>query len=309
MVCTGDINNSIPHFPDFKPLQLRDRSFINNILWQYQPETSELTFTNLFIWRYRYHYKWSILDDWLLLISENKKGELSSLEPIGPPSRIDPVYTILKWLNKQSISGSQIERADNRLVNELMNSSLFSIDSIRDHYDYVYATNDLINLGGRAFHSKRNHLTRFFKKNQVDYLTIKESIIYDCLELSCRWCSEHQCIKDPSLCYEKVAIEEALVNLHELNLPGAAISINGRVEAFTLGEMLNDKTAVIHVEKASSQFHGIYTAINQMFCEKELKHSSFVNREQDLGDEGLRKAKLSYHPVRLVEKFRVRMRE
>lgn len=104
-----------------------------------------------------------------------------------------------------------------------------------------------------------------------------------------------------------MAIKEALAQFNKLHLRGAAIYIDGRMEAFTLGELLNINTAVIHVEKASAEFHGIYAAINQMFSADSFKNTTFINREQDLGNQGLRKAKLSYHPVRFVEKFRIKL--
>jgi hypothetical protein len=125
------------------------------------------------------------------------------------------------------------------------------------------------------------------------------------MNLSTKWCIEKNCQENSQLCNEWHAIKDALMLFDELKLTGAAIVIDGKVEAFTIGEILNNTTAVIHIEKASPLIPGIYAAINQMFCEHELQNTHFVNREQDLGDDGLRKAKLSYHPVKLVEKFKI----
>ena len=112
-----------------------------------------------------------------------------------------------------------------------------------------------------------------------------------------------------SLLGEERAIYEALKNMGNLNFKGGVILINGKVEAFALGEQLNPHTAVIHIEKANPAFDGLYQLINQEFCMHEWKNLPYINREQDLGEEGLRKAKLSYHPHHLVNKYTVKLRE
>lgn len=101
------------------------------------------------------------------------------------------------------------------------------------------------------------------------------------------------------------AIREALTNFRSLELKGGVILVDNRVQAFTLGERLNNNTAVVHIEKANTEIRGLYAIINQQFCEKQWKDVLHINREQDLGELGLREAKLSYNPCRLVEKYRI----
>jgi hypothetical protein len=108
---------------------------------------------------------------------------------------------------------------------------------------------------------------------------------------------------------EERAIYEALHNMDNLDFKGGVIHINGKVEAFALGEQLNPQTAVIHIEKANPAFDGLYQLINQEFCAHEWKDIPYINREQDLGEEGLRKAKLSYHPHHLVNKYIVTLKD
>ena len=115
------------------------------------------------------------------------------------------------------------------------------------------------------------------------------------------------CDLDMSLMGEWAAIGVALNDFQALDLKGGVILLNGRVEAFTCGELLNEATAVIHLEKANPEIRGLYAAINQQFCQQAWAGVPFINREQDLGEPGLRTAKLSYHPHRLVEKFRIRL--
>lgn len=299
--------NQLPLFPHFKPLEISDRETVHAVLWKYQPETSELTFSNLYIWRKKYHYRWAIFENWLLLIATDEKGKIYALEPIGPPSRNKAAQQLLNWLSRQSSGKPEIDRADRRIVNELQSVDNFLTEPIREHFDYLYYTTNLVNLSGRKFHSKRNHLNRFLRNYRFDYQPLTDSHIPQCMEYSTRWCRIYHCKENPSLCEEFVAINEALAQFNKLHLSGAAIYIDGSMEAFTLGELLNNNTAVIHVEKASAEYHGIYAAINQMFSAGSFKNTTFINREQDLGNEGLRKAKLSYHPVRFVEKFRIKL--
>ena len=294
-------------FPHFKPLEIGDRETVHAFLWQYQPEISELTFSNLYMWRKKYHYRWALFENWLLLIATDENGKSYALEPIGPPPRNKAVLQLLDYLSRQPSGKPEIDRADKRIVGELQADQKFIAEPLREHFDYLYYTTNLVNLSGRRFHSKRNHLNRFFRNYRFDYQPLTDSHISQCMEFSSRWCRVYHCKEGLSLCEEFVAINEALAQFKKLHLSGAAIFIDGIMEAFTLGELLNDNPAVIHVEKATSEYHGIYAAINQMFCTSSFKNTTYINREQDLGNEGLRKAKLSYHPAKFVEKFRIKL--
>ena len=298
--------NNKTGFPEFKELELKDRDIIHNILWRYQPEISELTFTNMFVWRNLYKFMWGIYDDqYLMIIAKDLRGYYG-FEPIGPGNRTDAVSELLKWLNRLSKNSEpRLERIDSRLAGEIENDTRFKVEKIRDHFDYLYSTRNLIDLAGRRYHSKRNHLSGFLKSYSFSYEPFTSSIAPECLNFSDRWCQSHNCRENHSLCEEWKSIKELLNNYVQLELKGAVIRINGQIEAFTFGELLNNYTAVVHYEKANAEYRGLYTAINQMFCEHELADTEFINREQDLGDPGLRKAKESYYPSRLVEKFRI----
>jgi len=139
------------------------------------------------------------------------------------------------------------------------------------------------------------------------YEPFKEGHLAQCLELAAQWCQIRRCEEDLGLMGEWEAVGEALKKFQDLNVQGGVILLNDRVEAFTLGERLNEETAVIHLEKANPEIRGLYTAINQQFCEHAWAQMAFINREQDLGEPGLRTAKLSYHPHHFAEKFRIRL--
>jgi hypothetical protein len=298
----------IPVFPHFKQLELEDRESISELLRAYQPETSELTFTNLFIWRRHYAVQWSLWRDTMLFLCTHADGSLFCLPPVGPSLRIEAVHLLLAWLQEEKKQPQPcIVRADGRLAAELAAQSGLTIEPQREHFDYVYATGDLVQLAGRKYHGKKNHINKFRSAYGFAYEPLTAGHIEACLRLQAAWCGTNRCSEDMNLMGEWDAIRELLDCCDHLGVQGGIIIINGAVEAFTLGELLNKDTAVVHIEKANSQIPGLYAVMNQQFCEHAWSGVPFINREQDLGDEGLRQAKLSYHPVRLVEKFMIRL--
>jgi hypothetical protein len=297
-----------PQFPAFKPVGLEDRGLLHELLWEYQPETSELTFTNLFIWRMHYGIKWSIYSNWLLIVFDRAPQGRFALPPVGPPSRQEPTRILLRWLKETGESEPRLERADERLVSEIAAGDEFQIEPVRDDFDYVYRCWDLIGLEGRKYHAKRNFINTFNKNYSYRYEELTENHMAACLEMATRWCELRRCSEDMSLFAEWTAVNEILKNFTALKVSGGAILLDGRVEAFALGEQLNPDTAVVHIEKANPDIRGLYAVINQQFCEHRWQSMSLLNREQDLGEPQLRQAKLSYYPDQLVQKFRVRLR-
>jgi uncharacterized protein len=303
---SGILSTMMPRFPEFKPLELEDRDTVHQILWAYQAETSELTFTNLFIWRSHYGFSWSLAGDWLFLVASPPGGEPFAFPPVGPSPRGDRVDEILQWLKEAGRAEKpRIDRADQRLAGELSGDSRFVVEPVRAHFDYVYKTEDLIGLAGGAYRAKRNHINYFLRSYTSAYEELSPEHIQPCLDMTGCWCEVRRCEEDLNLMGEWDAIREALTNFRSLELKGGVILVNNRVEAFTLGERLNNDTAVVHIEKANAEIRGLYAMINQQFCEKQWKDMAYVNREQDLGEPGLREAKLSYNPTSLTEKYRI----
>lgn len=296
----------IPAFPEFRALEVGDREFIRKCLWEYQPDTSELNFTNLFIWRNHYGFQWSTYGDWLLIVGRSDGSGLCALPPIGPPSRLEATRAVLQWMRESAgVEVPHIDRADRRLVSELGVTGDFEFEPTRDHFDYVYRTKDLIDLAGKNYRAKRNHLNYLFRTYRITYEPMQASSVAACLAITDAWCQARRCQEDLNLAGEWGATREALTHFEALGIDGGVVLVEGRIEAFTLGELLNNNTAVVHIEKADTEIRGLYAVINQQFCEQHWKDVPSINREQDLGEPGLRKAKLSYGPDRLVDKFRI----
>ncbi len=289
---------------DFKDIELKDRQVFMDFLREYPPENSELTFTNLFMWRRRYRPMWRTWGDTLLVILRPEDHDPFGLPPVGSDSGGDALAFLCTKLGQLSDT-VEVCRIPADTVETTVDPKRYEVIEDRDNSDYVYLAKDLINLSGNKFHKKKNHVNKFVKNYDFEYRPLDSETVDCFLDLQEVWCELRNCDENPGLFYENVAIYQALSHFKELAFQGGAVIMDGKVEAFAIGELLNPDTAVIHVEKANPDIPGLYAAINQLFCADAWSEVTYVNREQDLGIEGLRKAKLSYHPHHLVEKFTV----
>jgi len=300
----------MPQFPMFVPLELKDQEVFQTFFSAYRPEISELTFTNLFIWRSHYKFQWSIYRDWLVIISVEGEYGTFAIEPIGPSPRYEITRLVLEWMrDEKNVKNSRIERADNRIVEEVRGINGISVEPTRDHFDYVYLRDDLVKLGGNRYRSKRNHINQLVRAYSYRYEQLAPDHINDCIAVQEKWCLQRRCEDDMDLLGEWDAVKEILRCYMNLNVQGAVITIENKVVAFTIGQMLNENTAVIHIEKADPEIPGLYPVINQQFCENNWQGVRYINREQDLGIPGLREAKLSYYPDHMVNKFRITLNQ
>ncbi len=172
----------------------------------------------------------------------------------------------------------------------------------RDYFDYIYLRENLATLKGRKFHSKKNHVNSFCKKYNYIYEELSQSNLQECLQFSHSWHMMGESTQ--RLEAERQVIDKAFRNFSTLNLKGALIRVDGAIVAYALGEQMSRKdTFCVHFEKASPDFPQAYAAINKLFAENSLGDYKYINREDDAGVEGLRKAKLSYQPEYLVKKY------
>jgi len=296
--------SGVPEFPQLKDLTLEDKPLCDQLFNQFPPQISEFTFTNLFIWRQAYQIKISRLQNFLCLLSE-QEGSSFFFPPIGEGDVIECYQSLLQYLRGKGIP-PKIVRVPEAVVAQIdWKISGMKAELDRNQSDYVYLTQDLNELKGRKYHRKRNHIKQFQEKYSYQYIPLTPEWIPQCLQLETEWCDLRQCEASPGLLNESLAIKEAFTHYEELGVKGGAILINAKVEAFTLGEPLNPETVVIHIEKANPAYEGLYPTIHQAFLENQWSGTTYVNREQDLGEEGLRKAKESYFPHHMVNKYTV----
>jgi hypothetical protein len=292
----------IPEFPRFKELSLKEKPLLDEAFTQFPPVISEFTFTNLFIWRHAYQVKISCLQNFLCLLAEKGKDPFF-FSLIGEGDVVEYCRILFQYSEEKGIP-PKIARVSEEMITRIdwkEEGFLFELD--RDQSDYIYLTKDLIQLEGRKYHRKRNHIKQFKEKYSYQYIPLTSEWISECLRLETEWCDLRHCEVIPGLANESVAIKEAFTHFEQLGVKGGAILINGKLEAFALGEPLNPETVVIHIEKANPAYEGLYTLINQAFLENEWSGYTYVNREQDLGEEGLRKAKESYFPHHMIHKY------
>jgi hypothetical protein len=291
--------SSVPEFPKTRPVALEDKALFDRALRAFPPTVSELTFTNIFAWRRAYRFEVSAAGDYLLLFSL-KDGRPSVFDPLGPA--LGKKKILGGVLGSGPVKAIRLPGSTGELFDE---DKAFTVREDRDNADYLYRASDLIGLKGADYDGKRNLIKRFKEAVSFSYKELTPDRVEECLDFEEEWCLEKDCQHVEGLAREREAMEEMLRNFKALGICGGMVEIGGKVEAVTLGEALNPETFVVHVEKANGRNVGIYQTVNQLFCADKAAPYSFVNREQDLGVEGLRKAKESYHPCAMVMKYTV----
>ncbi len=297
-----DLWGGVPEFPRFNELTLEYKPLFDQLLTRFPPVISEFTFTNLFIWRSVYRTKVSRSGNLLCLLSERGPDSFF-FPPVGEGNIIECFQRLLRYLDEKGLP-PKIARVPEALVTQIdWKASGMKAELDRSQCDYIYRVQDLVELKGRKYHRKRNHIKQFQENYSFQYIPLTLEWVPQCLQLQAEWCDLRDCDANPGLHNESLATREAFTHFEELGVKGGAILINGKVEAFTLGDPLNRETIVIHIEKANPAYDGLYPTINQAFLKHEGAGFAYVNREQDLGEEGLRKAKESYFPVQMVNKY------
>lgn len=291
----------------FKQLEIGDKPIFDKFFQADPPQASEYNFTNLFMWRRKYNPVWMVSHECLVVIFEESAGDLLALQPVGVGNKILALDHLCRTFESLGLI-PVIGRVTDDFVDAFVDESRFDLIEDTDNSDYVYLAEKLIKLSGNKYHRKKNHLNRFIKNYDFQYRSFSPQLIHSVLSLQETWCEFKDCYEDDNLFHEDRAVCDALTHYQALGFIGGAILMDGQVQAFSFGEMINRDTAVIHIEKANPEIDGLYTVINQRFCASAWANATFINREQDLGLDGLRKAKQSYYPHHMVNKWIVRMR-
>jgi hypothetical protein len=286
----------LPYYPDFLPIALEYHDAVNHALLNVSDGVSEFTFANLYLFRKRYNYHVSFIgikDETKLIISGERGNKKFFMTPLSLSGNIiKELFTFHDyWKN---ISESVLK--DNAgIIDE------YGIEIIedRDNFDYLYLRDDLAKLSGKKFHKKRNLVNAFLlshpshtEKELTDEFIPKAVFVLE------KWLEE-SCLDGD---YE--ASREALELSSRLSLEGKLYFVNGHPAGYCLGESIaQGRIFAMHFEKAIDDYKGIYQYINQNFAETLNENCVYINREQDLGSEGLRQAKMTYRPAGFVKKY------
>lgn len=292
----------------FKDIEIDCKNILDKYFDLVDYEACEYCFTTLYMWKDLYNTKYYVEDDFAIVAGEyENKGFI--ILPLAKKENMNKAFDfIIKNFEREN---KQIHlKAINKEVVEYLQSvygDRFEYIEERNNFDYIYDGESLRTLAGRKNQKKRNHLNSFVKEygDRVEYKKLEEADFDECINLLKEWSKDKE--ESIELDSEFKAIKRIFKNYEKLKdtLNISGIYIDSKLEAFSIGEMLNDNMAVIHVEKANADIRGLYPYINQQFLLNEFSDVEFVNREEDLGIEGLRKAKLSYHPVKFAEKYTV----
>lgn len=288
---------------EFSELKIEDKElfdkYINN-----EYDNCEAVFGNLFIWRNISNTRFALCDGALCVIYTKSNGRLASCYPFG---EFD-VKSVIKKLKNYFASKGQgliMESVVNAPCEKIKNLYGDEVEILPDRslFDYVYTSDSLINLSGKKLHSKRNHINKFLSLYEnFEYKKLERSMFDECLESVDKWLLEKYQPTDIDYKNEITVIKECFVNYEKLGFVGGALFVNGKIAAFTIGEKYYKNSCVVHIEKADTSIEGAYTVINNFYVKNEWQNVEFVNREEDMGLEGIRKAKLSYKPHHMVEK-------
>ena len=293
---------------DFRFPTLEDRNWMVPILSASGNRGSESAFGTLYLWRSVYSSEVFRYGDQMILYSGGPFRTYNM--PIGGKEMpFDAIEAILRDAKERGLPFKMWGITQDGVAElQKMYPERFCYRFDRDNSDYLYDARDLIDLPGRKFHGKRNHLAQFCRGYDWSYEEIVPENFEDCLEIDRLWRESRTGKERDGVEGETEAIKRAFENYEALGLSGGLIRVKGRPAAFTVGEEINSEIFLIHFEKALDGYDGLYTAINHEFAAHRLGGYKYVNREEDMGIEGLRKAKLSYHPAALLQKYLVTLK-
>lgn len=289
---------------NFRPLELDDRTLVQRYTMGGTRRNCDLSFANLYSWQFMYQTQLAEKDGFLLIrfYLDNK---LAYMMPIGQGDLKSIVACLIDDAREQ---GHPFKMwgicAEMRPLFEEAFPDTFELVANPNNFDYIYTRETLATLRGKKLQSKRNHLNKFRTLHpNAEFKPLTPELVPDCLRLEAEWCKANDCAENESMQHERIALTRALKSMTELDLTGGVLYVDGKIAAFTYGCPINSFTFDTCVEKADTDIEGAYAMINYEFANSLPETYRYINREEDLGLEGLRKAKLSYQPDTILQKY------
>lgn len=293
---------------EFKPIVLQDKKEFDRYVKGHHYMNSESSFANLYIWQHAWNIEMAATDRALFISSDGEMNRPFLLVPflLDPSESIAPYMEMAEDYMYARYGDFYMKSATNDLVEKINRDcpGRYEFRYDEDNSEYVYNTSDLENLSGKRYHGKRNHISGFLRNHYPATAAYHPKYRDECLLLQEEWAKTQQENRIQAE-FEYISIMKALDNYEELGLKGLVVLLHGRVAAFTMGELLTPEMALIHIEKARRDVNGLFPYINQQFVQRDWRDTRYINREEDMGVEGIRQAKRSYRPAFMVDKFDV----
>lgn len=288
---------------EFRQIDISDRQWINELLKKSDFMGCEYSFANNMAWRRLSNSTISRYKDFYIIKAENDKYTRFSF-PAGSGDYKEIFGALKEYAEFEGKPLAITGVTENQLeiFRDIYTDNGFEAKISEGSGDYIYLADELISLKGKKFHKKRNHLTKINNYNWKFY-PMSEEFFDECIEFSAISYNDKKGCDDFSSVSEQFAIHTYFTHFSELELKGGVITVDGKVRAFTIGEPLNSDTFCVHIEKADPSIGGLYPAINNEFLKYAAQGFKYINREEDLGIEGLRKAKKSYNPAFILDKY------
>lgn len=282
---------------EFHPIDIQDRQIYETHYRAGCRMGSDTSFVTSYAWANSFQTNLYIEEDAICMRGKSHKGDYYFMLPTGAKNAEGMLRKLYAYCHDQNIPFTLrwLQKEELPFVEKLFPGKL-SVSEVRDAAEYVYDTESLITLSGKKLHAKRNHVNAFRSAYSYEIRPINTDNLTGARDFVLARCNSDE---------EK----KAMIRLFDVYLPfsliGMALYVSGQLVAVTIGENIGCETALIHLEKADTDFTGAYAAVNQLFIENFFSHTKYVNREEDMGIEGLRRAKLSYRPAFLLEKYTV----
>lgn len=290
---------------EFKPIELSDKPKMDEAMWAENSRSADFNFANIYMWDKTFKQALAYSGN-RAVVKPMYTEKPFFVFPIGSGDLKSSIDALHEYAEEngfpfciRGVTRENVERLDALFPGK------FRYTDDRAYYDYIYSADKLATLAGKKLHSKRNHINRFIESNDWRFEPLTTKLIPECKAMLEKWESENGASADASLSSEHTAIYRAFQNYVYLGLEGGVLRAGGKIIAFAAGEKISSDTYNIHFEKAYAEIQGAYPMINREFARHILgthPEIAYINREDDMGKENLRKAKLSYYPEFLVEK-------
>ncbi len=282
----------------FHPLTEADRVWLAPLLLASGHDGCEYAFNTLYMWRNLYDTRVATVDGMGFVLAENE-GSVSFLPPLC--ETLDEGIAYLRAYTRERGIPLTLHGVDEQSLKALSPYIATATEQEGDG-DYLYRTTHLATLPGRAYHSKKSHVAAFSRQFSWTYEPLDRQNAEEAIALTNVWCQERGACHDDSVAAERCAIRELLGDMERFGIVGGLLRVDRQAVAYTFGSPINERVFDVQVEKALSDFPGAYAVINREFA-AQMTDYTYLNRENDMGIEGLRRAKRSYHPTVFLKKY------